>query len=55
MSELFHAAARDGRVELLREATRRDCNRRDEDRLTPTLLAAHHGRLEALGRLVGRG
>ena len=51
----FHKAAIDGYLELLKETTRKDCNAVDEDGLTPTLLAAYHGNLEALRLLVGRG
>lgn len=51
----FHRAARDGFVDLLREATRKDSNQPDEDGMTPTLWAAYHGNVEALRTLVGRG
>ncbi|XP_076333942.1 SAM_USH1G_HARP domain-containing protein Sans isoform X1 [Tachypleus tridentatus] len=51
----FHRAARDGYLDLLREATRKDCNSQDEDGMTPTLWAAYYGQLEALRLLVGRG
>jgi ankyrin repeat protein len=39
----------------LKEATRSDCNSKDEDGMTPTLWAAFEGNLEALRLLVGRG
>ncbi|XP_063234533.1 pre-mRNA splicing regulator USH1G [Bacillus rossius redtenbacheri] len=55
MSERFHKAARDGNLDILREATRRDCNARDEDGMTPTLWASFEGNLEALRLLAGRG
>ena len=57
MSEnyMFHKAARDGYLDLLREATRSDCNRIDEDGMTPTLWAAYNGNLHALRLIVGRG
>ena len=55
MSDVFHKAARDGYLDLLREATRRDCNRGDEDGMTPTLWAAFYGNLDALRMIVGRG
>lgn len=42
-------------LELLREATKRDCNAKDEDGMTPTLWAAFEGNLDALRLLVGRG
>jgi len=51
----FHRAARDGFIDLLREATRKDSNQADEDGMTPTLWAAYYGNLEALRTLVGRG
>ncbi|OQR76864.1 Usher syndrome type-1G protein-like [Tropilaelaps mercedesae] len=51
----FHAAAVDNFLDILRETTRRDCNAPDDDGLTPTLLAAYHGNLDALRLLVGRG
>lgn len=52
----FHRAAIDGYVDMLCEASKRDTNSANEsDGLTPTLLAAHHGHLEALRILVGRG
>jgi len=55
MTERFHKAARDGYLEALKEATRKDCNSKDEDGMTPTLWAAFEGNLEALRLLVGRG
>ncbi|KAF4521183.1 hypothetical protein B566_EDAN010645 [Ephemera danica] len=48
-------AARDGLLDILKEATRRDCNGKDEDGMTPTLWAAFEGNLDALRLLVGRG
>lgn len=48
-------AAQDGMLDILREATKRDCNAKDEDGMTPTLWAAFQGNLEALRLLVGRG
>lgn len=55
MEDQFHRAARDGRLELLREATRRQLNGPDEDGMTPTLWAANHGQLDALRIVLGRG
>ncbi|XP_026809600.1 Usher syndrome type-1G protein homolog [Rhopalosiphum maidis] len=55
MSTRFHKAAQDGFVNLLKEATKRDCNAKDDDGMTPTLWAAYKGHLEALRILVGRG
>lgn len=51
----FHKAARDGNLEILKEATEKQCNSRDEDGMTPTLWAAFEGNLDALRLLVGRG
>ncbi|KAH7949819.1 hypothetical protein HPB49_015644 [Dermacentor silvarum] len=51
----FHRAARDGYLDLLREATRKDCNTPDEDGMTPTIWSAYYGHLDALRLLVGRG
>ncbi|XP_023330781.1 Usher syndrome type-1G protein homolog isoform X2 [Eurytemora carolleeae] len=55
MVERFHKAAQDGYLDVLREATRKDCNSKDEDGMTPTLWAAFEGNLDALRLLVGRG
>uniref|UniRef100_A0A0A9WQ18 Usher syndrome type-1G n=1 Tax=Lygus hesperus TaxID=30085 RepID=A0A0A9WQ18_LYGHE len=51
----FHQAAQDGNLEILKEATKRDTNAKDEDGMTPVLWAASCGHLEALRLLVGRG
>ncbi|XP_074649547.1 pre-mRNA splicing regulator USH1G-like [Tubulanus polymorphus] len=55
MEDRFHRAARDGYLDLLREATRQDCDRPDEDGMTPTIWAAYHGNLDALRLLISRG
>ncbi|GAA6066334.1 Usher syndrome type-1G protein homolog, partial [Tachysurus ichikawai] len=55
MNNRYHQAARDGHVTLLKEATRKELNAEDEDGMTPVLLAAHHGNLEALRVMLGRG
>ncbi|XP_054155102.1 ankyrin repeat and SAM domain-containing protein 4B-like [Oppia nitens] len=55
MNERFKRAARDGYLNVLQEATRKDCNAGDEDGITPTLWAAFAGNLDALRTLVGRG
>jgi len=55
MVERYHKAAQDGYLDVLKETTRRDCNSKDEDGMTPTLWAAFEGNLEALRLLVGRG
>ncbi|CAG9856370.1 unnamed protein product [Phyllotreta striolata] len=51
----FHKAAKDGLIEILKETTKRDCNTRDEQGLTPTLYAAFYGNLDVLRLLCGRG
>ena len=56
MGELkFHQAARDGYLDLLRSATRKDLNSPDEDGMTATLWAAYSGNLDALRQIIGRG
>ncbi|XP_046887683.1 Usher syndrome type-1G protein homolog [Hypomesus transpacificus] len=55
MNDRYHRAARDGYLDLLREATRKELNAPDEDGMTPTLWAAYHGNLDALRLIVGRG
>ncbi|XP_026131834.1 Usher syndrome type-1G protein homolog [Carassius auratus] len=55
MNDKYHRAARDGHLHLLKDATRKDLNAPDEDGMTPTLWAAHHGNLDALRLLVARG
>ncbi|XP_010897802.2 Usher syndrome type-1G protein homolog [Esox lucius] len=55
MNDKYHRAARDGYLDLLREATRKELNAPDEDGMTPTLWASYHGNLDALRLIVGRG
>lgn len=55
MNDRYHRAARDGYLDILKEATRKDLNAPDEDGMTPTLWAAYHGNLEALRLIVSRG
>lgn len=55
MNDKYHRAARDGYLDLLRQATRKELNLQDEDGMTPTLWAAYHGNLDALKLIVGRG
>ncbi|CAL1588249.1 unnamed protein product [Knipowitschia caucasica] len=55
MNDRYHKAARDGYLDLLKEATRKELNAPDEDGMTPTLWAAYHGNLEALRLIVARG
>lgn len=54
-AERLRQAVRDGYVELLREATRRECNAADEDGMTAVHWAAYAGNLDALRIIVGRG
>ncbi|RVE48062.1 hypothetical protein evm_007249 [Chilo suppressalis] len=54
-TDRFHKAAKDGMLEVLREATRKECNNKDESGMTPTLWAAFEGHIEALRLLCGRG
>ncbi|CAH2233009.1 jg698 [Pararge aegeria aegeria] len=54
-TDRFHKAAKDGLLEVLREATRKECNNKDESGMTPTLWAAFEGHIEALRLLCGRG
>ncbi|XP_065214628.1 pre-mRNA splicing regulator USH1G [Planococcus citri] len=51
----FHKAAKDGLLDILKEASKKDCNSKDEDGMTPTLWAAYEGNLDTLRLLVGRG
>ena len=53
--EKYHRAARDGLLDLLREATRRDCDFQDEDGMTPVQWAAFCGKLDALRLTISRG
>lgn len=55
MNDQYHRAARDGYLDLLKEATKKDLNSPDEDGMTPTLWAAYHGNLDALRLIVSRG
>ncbi|XP_049417198.1 ankyrin repeat and SAM domain-containing protein 4B [Epinephelus fuscoguttatus] len=50
----YHKAAIDGNLDLLKEATRKDLNTADEDGMTPTLLAAFHGHVDALQLICSR-
>ncbi|XP_073848269.1 SAM_USH1G_HARP domain-containing protein Sans isoform X2 [Musca autumnalis] len=54
-SERFHKAAKDGLLDVLKEATRKDANSKDDDSMTPVLWSAFEGHLEALRLLCGRG
>lgn len=55
MSDRLQLAARDANLEMLKDATRKECNLPDEDGVTPVSWAAFHGHLDALRLLVGRG
>ncbi|KAH8297256.1 hypothetical protein KR044_008805, partial [Drosophila immigrans] len=48
-------AAKDGLIDVLKEATRKDANAKDDDSMTPVMWAAFEGRLDALRLLCGRG
>ena len=50
----YHKAAIDGYSHLLKEATRKDLNTADEDGMTPTILAAFHGHVDALELICSR-
>ena len=54
-NDRFKRAARDGYLDILMDATKKDCNTADEDGITPTLWAAFSGNLDSLRALVGRG
>jgi len=54
-SERIRKAARDGYLDILRDATRKECNAPDEDGMTATHWAAFSGNLDALRIIVGRG
>lgn len=54
MDDKYHRAAKDGYLDILRIATKKDLNTSDEDGMTPTLYAAAFGNLEALRMIVGR-
>lgn len=51
----FYRAARDGALDILKEATKKDCNARDDGGMTPTLWAAFEGHIDTLRLLVARG
>ncbi|CRK96405.1 CLUMA_CG009822, isoform A [Clunio marinus] len=55
MGDRYHKAARDGLLEVLKEATKKEINTKDVDGMTPVLWAAFEGRLDTLRMLVGRG
>jgi ankyrin repeat protein len=51
----FHQAAKDGNLDLLGKANRKDANTKDEDGMTPTNWAAYYGSLAALRKIIERG
>jgi ankyrin repeat protein len=53
-AERYINAAKDGLLDVLKQATKKDLNTPDEDGLTPTMWAAHNGHLDALRLIVGR-
>ncbi|XP_037948008.1 Usher syndrome type-1G protein homolog [Teleopsis dalmanni] len=54
-ADRYHKAAKDGLLDVLKEATRKDANSKDDDSMTPVLWSAFEGRLDALRLLCGRG
>ncbi|XP_053662842.1 pre-mRNA splicing regulator USH1G [Anopheles marshallii] len=54
-SDRIHRAAKDGLLDVLREATRSEANAKDVDGMTPVLWAAFQGHFDALKLLVVRG
>lgn len=56
-STKYHRAAIDGYIDMLCDASKRDSNLPNDQAngLTPTLMAAQSGQLDALRILVGRG
>ncbi|XP_053673318.1 pre-mRNA splicing regulator USH1G [Anopheles nili] len=54
-SDRIHRAAKDGLLDVLREATRSEVNAKDVDGMTPVLWAAFEGHFDALKVLVARG
>ena len=55
MSGIYHKAAKDGLLEVLRHVNKRDANKRDEDGMTPVHWAASCGNLECLRILCAKG
>ena len=53
--KMFHHAARDAYLELLREATKKDSNCPGEDGMTPTHWAAYSGNPDCLRVVISRG
>lgn len=54
-AERIRQAVRDGYLDILRNATRKECNHQDDDGMTATHWAAYSGHLNALRIIVGRG
>ncbi|KAH9502007.1 Usher syndrome type-1G protein [Dermatophagoides farinae] len=54
-AERIRQAVRDGYLDILRNATRKECNHQDDDGMTATHWAAYSGQLNALRIIVGRG
>ena len=55
MAERYINASKDGYLDVLQQATKRDLNTADEDGMTAVMWAAHNGHLDALRLIVGRG
>ncbi|XP_076817132.1 ankyrin repeat and SAM domain-containing protein 4B-like [Clavelina lepadiformis] len=55
MNDHVHRAAKDGRLDILKQAFKTQLNEKDDSGMTPTLWAAYHGNLEALTLCIKRG
>ena len=55
MADRYVNAAKDGYLDVLQQATKRDLNTPDEDGMTAVMWAAYSGHLDALRLIVGRG
>ena len=53
--EIYHYAAKIANVDLLKKATQRDLNKRDEDGRTPTHWASFKGNINALILIISKG
>lgn len=51
----FSRAARDGMLDVIKEASKREINSKDEAGMSMVLWAAFEGKLDALRLLVGKG
>ena len=51
----IYRAAKDGKIDILKEAAKKEINTKDVDGMTPVLWASFEGNLDALRLLVGKG